>query len=91
MDQQEKVLGSKDNFRPPSIMEDVQRPEAKPLALYTARHVPILFHEQVKQELECMESIGVISPVTEPTDWYACMVVVPNKKRHSQDVLTLNS
>ena len=55
------------------------RPDAKPFALYTARHVPIPLREQVKTELERMESIGVISPVIEPTDWCAGMVVVPRK------------
>ena len=55
------------------------QPDAKPFALYTARHVPIQLCEQVKIELERMESIGVISPVTEPTDWCDGMVVVPRK------------
>ena len=49
------------------------------MALYTARHVPTPLREQVKKELERMESIGVISPVSEPTDWCAGMVVVPKK------------
>ena len=32
---------------------------------------------KVKKELERMERLGVISPVTEPTDWCAGLVVVP--------------
>ena len=35
--------------------------------------------EKVKKELDCMESMGVISKVLEPTPWCAGMVVVPKK------------
>ena len=33
--------------------------------------------EKVKTELQRMEKVGVISRVSEPTDWCAGMVVVP--------------
>lgn len=55
------------------------KPDAKPVALFTARNVPIPLRGQVRAELERMESIGVISRVDEPTDWCAGMVVVPKK------------
>jgi len=53
--------------------------DAKPYALYTARNVPIPLRGKVKQELERMEKLGVISKVDKPTLWCAGMVVVPKK------------
>lgn len=50
---------------------------ATPYALSTSRRVAIPLMPRVKKELERMEKLGVISPVTEPTDWCAGMVVVP--------------
>ena len=55
------------------------KPDAKPYALYTARNVPIPLRGKVKQELEHMEKLGVISKVDKPTLWCAGMVVVPKK------------
>ena len=52
---------------------------AKPFALTTPRRVPISLMKAVNKELERMEELGVIAPVTEPTDWCAGMVVVPKK------------
>ena len=42
---------------------------AKPRALYTPRNVPIPLPEKVREELNRMESIGVISKVSEPMAW----------------------
>ena len=53
--------------------------DAKPYALYTARNVPIPLRGKVKQELERMKKLGVISKVDKPTLWCAGMVVVPKK------------
>ena len=50
---------------------------AKPYALSTPRHVGIPLLKPVKAELEHMEKLGVISKVSEPTQWCAGMVVVP--------------
>ena len=55
------------------------RPDAKPQALFTPRHVPLPLRPQVAEELERMETAGVISKVSEPTPWCAGMVVVPKK------------
>lgn len=53
--------------------------DALPYALSTARKVPIPLREKVREELERMEKMGVISKVDSPTDWCAGMVVVPKK------------
>ena len=55
------------------------RSDAKPHAIFTPRHVPYPLRSKVAEELDRMEMAGVISKVTEPTDWCAGMVVVPKK------------
>ena len=52
---------------------------AVPYSLYTPRNVPLPLRDKVQQELERMESMGVISKVDTHTPWYAGMVVVPKK------------
>ena len=57
---------------------DIQlKDSAKPRVLFTLRNVAIPFRDKVKKELGRMESLGVISKVTEPTPWCAGMVIVP--------------
>ena len=57
---------------------DIQlQPEAQPYALFTSRNIPLPLRLKVKQELERMESLGIISKVDEPTPWCAGMVVAP--------------
>ena len=53
--------------------------EAKPYALSTARRIPIPLRDKVEHELKQMEATGVISKVSQPTDWCAGMVVVQKK------------
>jgi len=55
------------------------REDAKPHALFTPRNVAIPLREKVKEQLDQMESSGVISKVTDPTEWCAGMVVAPKK------------
>ena len=54
-------------------------PEAKPFSLKTPRRIPIPLLPKVKEELQRMEQLGVISRINEPTEWCAGMVVVPKK------------
>lgn len=58
------------------------KPGSKPHALYTARHVALPLRPKVQEELARMEKLGVISRVTQPTEWCAGMVIIPkpNKK-----------
>ena len=51
--------------------------DAQPHAIYTSRNVPLPLRGKVQEELKRMETIGVISKVTQPTPWCAGMVVVP--------------
>ena len=53
------------------------RPDAKPFCLFTPRNVPLPLREKVKQEIQRMEKLGVISRTEEPTPWCAAMVIVP--------------
>ena len=53
------------------------REGAQPFALNTPRRVPVPLMESVKDELNRMEQLGVITPVEAPTDWCSGMVVVP--------------
>ena len=53
------------------------REDATPFSLYTPRRVPHPLLPKVKAQLEKMEKSGVISAVTEPTEWCSGMVVVP--------------
>ena len=50
-----------------------------PYSLYVPRNVPIPLRPKVKEELERMEKLGVISKVQIPTQWCCGMVVVPKK------------
>ncbi|XP_048239746.1 uncharacterized protein K02A2.6-like [Haliotis rufescens] len=43
------------------------------------RKVPFALHEQLKEELDRMISLGVITVVTEPTEWVSSMVIVHKK------------
>ena len=53
------------------------REGATPFTLTTPRRVPIPLLPKVKEELQRMENMGVITRIDEPTEWCAGMVVVP--------------
>ena len=52
-----------------------------PPVIHPPRRVPYALRDSVKKELDRMENLGVISKVTEATDWVNSMVIVekPNK------------
>ena len=52
---------------------------AKPHALHTPRRVPIPLQQKVKEELDRMQELGVISKVDQPSPWCAGMVAVPKQ------------
>ena len=53
------------------------KPNSQPFALNAPRNIPLPLRSKVQCELQRMKSLGVISPVEEPTPWCAAMVVVP--------------
>ena len=69
------------------------RDDAVPLCLYTPRRVPHPLLPKVEEQLKKMENLGVISPVTEPTEWCSGMVIAPkpgDKIRICVDLTQLN-
>ena len=53
------------------------KPNSQPFALNAPRNIRLPLRSKVQCELQCMQSLGVISPVEVPTPWCAAMVVVP--------------
>ena len=54
-------------------------PDAEPFSLGTARNIPLPLCGKVKQELDVMESQGVLSKVPQPAPWCVSIVVVKKK------------
>lgn len=52
-------------------------PEVKPVCTYTPRKIPHPLQPKVEEEINDMLRKGVISPVTEPTNWCSGIVAVP--------------
>lgn len=48
-------------------------PDVQPV-VRPAHRIPVAMQERVKAELERMQHIGVVTPVTEPTDWVSSML-----------------
>lgn len=44
-----------------------------------ARRVPVALQEPLKMELDSMQRAGIITKVTEPTDWVSPVVIVRKK------------
>ena len=66
---------------------------AEPYSLTVPRRVAIPLMKPVKEELNRMEKLGVITRVEQPTEWCAAMVVVPKsngKVRICVDLTHLN-
>jgi len=67
---------------------------ATPYAPSVPQRIAVPLLPKVKQEIECMIKMGVITKVTEPTEWCAGMVVVPKpsgKVRICVDLTKLNA
>ena len=59
----------------PKVHKIVVDPSIPPV-VHPPRRVPIAIQLKLKEELDRMESLGVISKVTEPTDWVSSLVIV---------------
>ena len=45
----------------------------------TPRTIPFAYRDKLKNEIDLLTSQGIITPVTEPTEWCAPIVVAPKK------------
>ncbi len=52
---------------------------AKPFCVHTPRAIPFAFSDKLKAEFELLQQQGIITLVTEPTEWCAPIVVTPKK------------
>ena len=69
------------------------KPNSTPFALTTPRRVALPLRPRVKEELERMENMGVITKISEPTEWCVGIVVVPKPNGKIQicvDLMKLN-
>ena len=66
-------------------------PTVKPV-IHPPRRVPVTLKYPLKKELERMVKEGIVTPVSDPTDWVSSMVTVvkPNKLRICIDPKDLN-
>lgn len=53
--------------------------DAKPFCINTPRSIPFAYRDKLKDELDILQSQGIIELVTEPTEWCAPIVVAPKK------------
>ena len=76
-------------------MYDIKiNPDATPYSVHSPRRISLPLHKNVKAELERLQSLGVIIPVTEPTPWCTPIVVVPKSSgdvRICVDLTKLNA
>ena len=63
--------------------------DARPYAIASARTVPIPMRKAVQETLQKMEEQGVISKVTEPTEWCAPMVPVAKPKKTPEEQMSV--
>lgn len=57
-------------------LDPITQPVVRP-----AHRIPVAMRYRVKAELDHIQSMGVITPVTEPTDWVSSMVVAHKKNK----------
>ncbi|XP_047998796.1 uncharacterized protein K02A2.6-like [Leguminivora glycinivorella] len=63
---------------------------AKPYAVTTPRHISIPIRPKVEKALQNLQDIGVIEPITHPTEWCAPMVPVPDKNDNTSVRVTVD-
>ncbi|KAK7907206.1 hypothetical protein WMY93_015818 [Mugilogobius chulae] len=63
-------------------------PEVRPV-VRSAHRIPVAMKDRVKSELDRMQELGVIIPVSEPTDWVSSMVAT-NKKDKQEIRICIN-
>ena len=54
-------------------------PNAVPFSVTTPRRIPLPLMNNLRKELQNLQDLGIIRPVTEPTPWCAAIVVAPKK------------
>ena len=54
-------------------------PGATPFCVKTPRTVPFAYRDKLKTELDLLQDQGIITLVTEVTEWCAPIVVTPKK------------
>ena len=60
------------------------RDDAKPFCVNAPRSIPYAYRDKVRQELDSLQSQGIIEPVTHPSEWCAPIVIAP--KKNSDDI-----
>lgn len=63
-------------------------PEVRPV-VRPAHCIPVTTKDQVKAELDRMQELGVITPISEPPDWVSSMVAT-NKKDKKEIRMCIN-
>lgn len=48
-----------------------------------ARRIPVAMQDKVKQELQRMTDLGVVTPISEPSEWVSSMVAAHKKDSNS--------
>ncbi len=53
--------------------------DARPFCVTTPRTIPFAYRDKLKQEVDLLVNQGIITPITESTEWCAPIVVAPKK------------
>ena len=64
--------------------------DVKPFCVHTPCTIPYALQDKLKSELELLQEQNIITPVTEPTEWCA-PIVVATKKGRSECALTFHT
>ena len=53
--------------------------DARPFCVTAPRTIPFAYRDKLKKEIDLLKSQGIITPITEPTEWCAPTVVTLKK------------